>query len=333
MDTLDRKEAINYARAAKLLQMEKLRDLAAILDIPKELLLDAMMNSEAHYRTFFIPKRKGGTRQIEAPKPELKLALSRLNYLLQLMYFRIKPDCVHGFVPTIGKSAKSYSIVSNALPHVNAKYVLNIDLKDFFHTISVWRVKHLFTSYPFYLGNDQAAFLALLTTTNHRLPMGASTSPVISNYACFLLDRQLMRMSEERGWKFTRYADDLTFSSNEAITETQIEEITTMIQRYGFAVNEKKKRLQSARGAQVVTGLKVNEKLNVDRKFIRSIRAMLHNWEKYGLEFSALQNYGEEQFIKIIDGKLNFLSMVKGKQDPVYRKLREKFITLNSERR
>jgi RNA-directed DNA polymerase len=151
--------------------------------------------------------------------------------------------------------------------------------------------------------------------------MGAPTSPVISNLACFLFDRRLMRFAEEQQLTFTRYADDLTFSSNRKISDTTITAIKDIISSYGLVVNEQKTRTFTAKGSQVVTGLKVNEKVNVDRTYIRNIRAMLHNWDKNGLVKAAAQNLNEYQFINILKGKLDFLSMVRGKEDPVYQKL------------
>ena len=158
--------------------------------------------------------------------------------------------------------------------------------------------------------------------------MGAPTSPVISNLACFLFDRRLMRFAEEQQLTFTRYADDLTFSSNRKIGDTTINAIKDIITSYGFVVNEQKTRTFTAIGSQVVTGLKVNEKVNVDRTYIRNIRAMLHNWDKNGLVKAAAQNLNEYQFINILKGKLDFLSMVRGKEDPVYQKLFDHFFGL-----
>lgn len=314
-----------YSVAARFLQVKELEDLAEVMEVKKTELLKLMLQLENQYREFMIPKRKGGGRVIDAPSDRLSGIQRRLNFLLQIMYYRIRPECVHGFIRTAKENTPSYSIASNAAVHVRAKYVLNMDLADFFHSISVHRIKKLFMSYPFYLPNRPAAFLALLSTYKERLPMGAPTSPVLSNFSCFLLDRRLMDYAAANGMKYTRYADDLSFSSEREITNQEVQAIAGIIRLYGFRVNEKKTRIQSYRGAQVVTGIKVNEKLNVNRSYVRSIRAMLHNWEKYGLAEASLDNKSPESFIRMIGGKLNFLRMVKGKEDPVYLKLKNKF--------
>ncbi len=331
METLKEKEIKIYARANDFLQVQGIDDLAKLIQVPIKLLLELIEKSDESYHAFKIPKKRGGYREIDSPNSSLKLIQKRINYLLSVIYYGMKPACVHGFVKTVTEHGESFSIVSNAAQHVKEQYVVNMDLQDFFHTIDIWRVKSVFMSYPFFFGNDVAAFLALLTTYQERLPMGAPTSPVVSNLACFLFDRRMMRFSEEQELCFTRYADDLTFSSNRKITDTTVRAATEIIKEYGFAVNEEKTRIFTSRGQQVVTGLKVNEKVNVDRKYIRNIRAMLNNWATHGLVKASSQNENAFQFLNILKGKLDFLSMVRGKNDTIYQKLHEKFWNLQQQ--
>ncbi len=331
METLKEKEIKIYAQGNKFLQLQDIEDLAELIQIPIKLTLEVIEQSDRGYFAFKIPKKKGGYRQIEAPGSSLKLIQSRVNYLINIVYYGMRPACVHGFVKSITEQHESFSITSNAAQHVKAQYVLNMDLKDFFHSIDMWRVKRLFMSYPFYFGNDLASYLALITTYQERLPMGAPTSPVVSNLACFLFDRRMMRFAQEQELHFTRYADDLTFSSNQKITGSMIEAIKDIIAAYRFEVNEDKTRLLSHQGKQLVTGLKVNEKVNVDRKYIRNIRAMLNNWATHGLVKASSQNESAFQFLNILKGKLDFLSMVRGKDDSVYWNLYQKFRTLQQQ--
>ena len=328
METLKEKEIKIYARANEFLQVQDIDDLAKLIQVPTKTLLELIEKLDESYHAFKIPKKRGGYREIDSPNSSLKLIQKRINYLLSVIYYGMKPVCVHGFVKTVTERGESFSIVSNAAPHVKAQYVVNMDLQDFFHSVDIWRVKRVFMSYPFFFGNDMASYFALLTTYQERLPMGAPTSPVISNLACFLFDRRMMRFAEEQELCFTRYADDLTFSSNRKITDTTIRAASEIIKEYGFAVNEKKTRIFTGRGQQVVTGLKVNEKVNVDRKYIRNIRAMLNNWATHGLVKASSQNENAFQFLKILKGKLDFLSMVRGKNDTVYLKLHAKFWNL-----
>jgi len=330
MEKLTEKEIKIYARAHAFLSIKEPEDLAACLGLPLGVILDAIDGSDTDYYTFNIPKKKGGFRKIDAPGAILKGIQKRIGFLLNVIYYRMRPACVHGFVKNIHDGTESFSIVSNASAHTGSGYVLNMDIRDFFHSIDIRRVKTLFMSYPFFLSNDMAAYMALLTTYRDRLPMGAPTSPVISNLACFLFDRRMMRFAEEQRLSFTRYADDLSFSSNHKIMDSTILAIKGIMQDYGFVLNEEKTRLYTGGGRQLVTGLKVNEKVNVDRKFIRSIRAMLHNWRKKGISGASAVNAGTDEFYNILKGKIDFLKMVRGEHDPVYKKLRTDFRYLSA---
>ena len=318
---------IRYS-ALSFCRSRHLNDFCAALGIKTDEVFKVLLNTHNNYREYQVPKKRGGFRQIEAPEKKLKWLQQKLNYVLQMVYHEMKPACVHGFIPRLNKYSEVNSIVSNANAHIGKRFVLNLDLADFFHSIDIWRVKQLFMSYPFYFSNDLASYIALLTTNNERLPMGAPTSPVISNLACFLLDRKLQSFCSEYALIYTRYADDLSFSSNSEISRAQIESIQMLIADEGFSVNKKKTRLFTQFGRQTVTGLKVNEKVNLDRTYIRSIRAMLHNWEKYGIEAASLRSNNEFVFLNMLKGKLNFLKMVRGDKDTVYDKLMTKFLAL-----
>jgi RNA-directed DNA polymerase len=326
--TLVRSEIEIRYSALSFCRSRHLNDFCAALGIESDHMFKALINAHNNYQEYQVPKKRGGYRQIEAPEKKLKLLQQKLNYVLQMVYHEMKPGCVHGFIPRFHKDSEANSIVTNANAHIGKRFVLNLDLADFFHSIDIWRVKQIFMSYPFYFSNDLASYIALLTTNNERLPMGAPTSPVISNLACFLLDRKLQSFCSEYALIYTRYADDLSFSSNSEISRAQIESIQMLIADEGFSVNKKKTRLFTQFGRQTVTGLKVNEKVNVDRTYIRSIRAMLHNWEKYGIEAASLRSNNEFVFLNMLKGKLNFLKMVRGDKDTVYDKLMTKFLAL-----
>ncbi len=273
------------------------------------------------YTEFDIPKRHGGLRKISAPIDSLKNLQQHLSQLLQDCLDELeeaglrKNNSAHGFT-------RHRTIMTNAMEHRNRRFVFNADIKDFFPSINFGRVRgFLIKDKHFALNPAVATVIAQIACHNNALPQGSPSSPVISNLACFLFDRRMIRFAEEQQLTFTRYADDLTFSSNRKISDTTITAIKDIITSYGFVVNEQKTRTFTAKGSQVVTGLKVNEKVNVDRTYIRNIRAMLHNWDKNGLVKAAAQNLNEYQFINILKGKLDFLSMVRGKEDTVYQKL------------
>ena len=244
----------------------------------------------SYYTTWQVSKRNGrGVREIRAPRSTLYTIQKRLHEILQEQYEPREPT--HGFV-------LRRSVGTNARPHVGRSLVLNVDLKDFFPTINYGRVRGLFLRSPFNLNEDVANLLAKICCWENRLPIGAPTSPVVSNMICLRMDRELQALAGRRACWYTRYADDLTFSTNRSAFSPRIavlagpadeqavvlgEELVGILSTNGFEPNLEKTRLRTSHQRQSVTGLVVNELINVDRRDIRRIRAMLHAWSKFGL--------------------------------------------------
>ena len=254
---------------------------------------------------------------------------------MQAYYLWIKPSEVHGFVINPHYLGNPCNIVANAKVHVGKKHVLNIDLKDFFPSIPAKRIKKLFTSPYFDYSEQMAIALTLLTTYKAKLPTGAPTSPVLSNFICLELDACLRTFCKENGLLFTRYADDLTFSSDNIILQDTILDIILLIRENGFAINEKKLRVQSSSRKQTVTGLTVNEKVNVDRRLLKKIRAMIHDLTTNGIDAATQRHFNlkttidsefQRRFIHRLEGYINFVGQVRGKHDSVYLKLKSRLI-------
>jgi retron-type reverse transcriptase len=169
--------------------------------------------------------------------------------------------CAHGFIT-------GRSIVTNAKPHVGQGFVLNIDLKDFFPTVDRSKVEAVFLKY----GLSGYEDIVLLDNV---LPQGSPTSPVISNLAMFDLDTELQALANDYGYNLTRYADDITFSGK-VYSKTILSKVYSLICKHGFNPNKEKTKLFFKSQRQVVTGLVVNEKVNITRKLRRKIRAMKH---------------------------------------------------------
>jgi len=281
------------------------------------------------YIDFQIPKKSGGLRQISAPNRTLLFAQRKLAQVLSQIYK--PPKAAHGFIKNWDKqnnSDNNRSIVSNARKHKNKSVVLNVDLKDFFPSINGRRVFSLLTKPPFNFNKQVAGLITeiCIHDVNKNLPQGAATSPIISNMICRGLDKKLTNLSAMYRISYSRYADDLTFSSTrQNIDEKFIENVIEIINKEGFEINEKKLRIQSKRMRQEVTGLIVNEKVNVERKYVRRIRAMLHNWEVKGLEQcqkEMLDKYKKKHikeaipdFDIVLKGMINFLGQVRGKNE------------------
>ncbi|MCX5672778.1 MAG: reverse transcriptase domain-containing protein [Planctomycetota bacterium] len=242
------------------------------------------------YTHFSLPKKSGGNRTIMAPVSTLKLVQRKLSQVLNAVY-KPKPSA-HGFL-------RGRSIVTNAKQHAGSKYVLNLDLKDFFPSINYGRVRGMFMGTPYKRNPSVATLLAAICCADNQLPQGAPTSPIVSNMICAKMDSQLQKLAEENRCFYTRYADDITFSTDArrfpqslviALPGDELGPVTvgpallSVIQSNGFEINANKVRLQGRGVRQEVTGLTTNRLPNVQRRFAAQIRAMLHAWERYGLD-------------------------------------------------
>ena len=302
--------------------------------------------SKKRYSSFSIKKKSGGERNIHAPVNGLKHILRPLNIIINCVsepHFKAT-----GFVP--GKS-----IVDNAKQHVGKNYVYNIDLKDFFHSFDRSWVKYGFMIKPFNLGKEKeelAFLLASLCTHPFEidgeiktvLPQGAPTSPSITNILCVKLDKRLNGLAKRFGITYSRYADDISFSSQTNVfnKEDFLEELHRIIKDQKLEINPSKTRLQQKDYRQEVTGLIVNNKVNVNSRYIKQLRNWLYLWKKYGYvkaeqKFNQDYNFdkghtknGIPVFENVLVGKLQYLKMVKGKNDSTYVKLKVRYERLSN---
>jgi RNA-directed DNA polymerase len=314
----------------EILSVEDFYDLQLFLKVDGRKLED-LINRPLYY-TFEIPKKKGGTRKIQSPSTDLLAIQKGLNHYFQAIYLLQKPKEVHGFINKPEGYEYCYSIVSNATSHINKKHVLNMDLKDFFPSISAKRVRQILVKQIGINDSQMADVLALLCTYQKSLPIGAPTSPVLSNFACLEMDKELATYCLLKDIDYTRYADDLTFSCNEYLNESNIQAIRTIINKHEFTINEKKFRLLSFKSKQTVTGIIVNKKVNVDRTYIRNIRSVLHHIKTESLEEAAKKHYKvssadqylQQKLLFKIKGQIDFVGQVRGKEDEIYLKLIDK---------
>jgi len=266
-------------------------------------------NHNKKYINFKIPKKSGGVREIVAPDKTLKFILQKINLILS----NIHQPTIHSHGFLFGRSIKT-----NAQKHINKKFILNIDIKDFFPSVNFYRIKKELQQKPFLLQEPFAKIIANFCCLNKVLPQGAPTSPIITNIVCKNLDINLSKIAKKYKLDYTRYADDITFSGNKFVFSKKLfKEIEKELKKEKFKLNPEKTRIQNRSMRQEVTGLVVNEKVNVNRKYIRNLRALIHNYKnKKNVPDNA-------EFI--IAGKLEFLKMIRGK-DEIYQKLFTKFI-------
>lgn len=269
-----------------------------------------------HYRRYDIPKKGGGVRCISAPKPHLAAAQ---RWVLDNILAKLEVTAeAHGFVP-------GRSILTNAAPHAGRAVVANLDLRDFFPTVTFRRVKGLFAKIGY--GEQVATVLALLCTEPPRvpveldgkaywvalsdrvLPQGACTSPAITNAICRRLDRRLAGLAKRHGFAFTRYADDLTFSGDDPRKVGRLlRSVRSVLEMEGFVEHPKKTKVMRRARRQEVTGLTVNTKPAVSRDEVRRLRAILHNAAKHGLASQNREN--RPDFAAYLRGKVAFVAMV-----------------------
>ena len=292
------------------------------------------------YSLFDIQKKNGGIRRISAPCRDLLYMQRRIAESLNNFY-KFNDKTVHGFV-------KEKSIKTNAEIHKNSNYILNIDLKNFFDSIHFGRVRGMFMKEPFNLSNYIATNLAKVACYDKKLPQGGATSPIISNIICYRMDRELYHFCRKYNCRYTRYADDITISTSSLSFPKEIAEfnngnvllsntIVALINSEGFIINDEKTRLSSINNRQEVTGLIVNKKVNVKKVYVKELRALLNNTKKYGFYLQGVKYFQKrnilypnrymivKNFQNVLKGKIEFIKMVKGKEDKVYIKYASMF--------
>lgn len=281
------------------------------------------------YRTFKLPKKESGFRIIEDPNDALKKILGTLNDYLQATLYRHRNAYMFGFLVNAEDDAEARHIVSNAEAHEDAVFLLNIDLKDFFHHISWIKTKAIFTAKPFRFPDELATLLANLCTYNGRLPMGSPTSPALSNFAAMSLDTALGAYAKSKNWRFTRYADDLSFSSENKISETESIEIQQLIANYDFVVNPKKVKLMGEKEEKIVTGILLAKgKIGIPPAYMKQLRDEIEHLAYtviLGIRYKGrapkwLNNYAQQ-----IRGKLAFVEQVIGEHHHDYVQLTRQY--------
>ncbi|MCG8649022.1 MAG: reverse transcriptase family protein, partial [Pirellulales bacterium] len=278
---------------------------------------DRRTSKVTHYRRFAVAKKSGGQRLISAPMPRLKRTQEWiLAHILQQIELH---RAAHGF--RVGRS-----IITNAQPHVGSEVVINLDMENFFPTITYRRVKGVFRSFGY--GEAVSTILSLLccepeaqpvrldggryfvSRSERKLPQGAPTSPALTNVICRGLDARLAGIAQQLGGRYTRYADDITMSFPDASANVGValRRIEFVVQQEGFKVHPGKTRIQRKGSHQEVTGLTVNERVSVPRPLLRRFRATLFQIEKDG---PAGKQWGKGQdVIASIEGFANFVRMV-----------------------
>jgi RNA-directed DNA polymerase len=322
----------------KFRSLQTRKDVAELLEVDEKFLRIVLYGTKERekYRNFETPKKSGGTRTISIPPKNLAILQSKLNTVLSLVY--TPKWCAFGFV-------REKNIVGNANEHCRKRHVVNLDLENFFPSINIHRVKGSMSSYG--VGYEAAVVIAqICCMADGTLPQGSPASPIISNIICRSLDNELMQFAKGLRCRYTRYADDITFSTSLPRIPSKLghlaerfqpgSQIVRIIERHGFKINDSKIQYYGPAQRQEVTGLTVNEFPNIKRAFTRSVLGALYAWEKYGYE-NASAVYKEKyqkpgrgiELRNHLRGRLCFLRMVIGHDAPMYRRAVKRFNIVN----
>ncbi len=271
----------------------------------------------SHYKRFYLAKKTGGKRLISAPMPRLKAVQ---HWILEHILYKVPlHDAAHGF-------ALDRSIKTNARPHLQADIVVNIDVKNFFPTISYRRTKGMFKKLGY--SEQIATILGLICTepevdevvmdgktyfidkSERFLPQGAPTSPAITNIICYRLDKRLEGMAKKVNYIYTRYADDMTFSAKgQKIKDVNrvLWQAKQIVEDEGFTVHPDKIHIMRTGSRKEVTGVIVNDKLGIQRKKLRNFRATLYQIEQTGIEGKT---WGNGHILNTIQGYASYVYMI-----------------------
>jgi len=330
----DKLRIMNQLKSLK--QITTKPQLATMLGVKAQFLTHVLykLKPATQYSSFTIPKKSGGARTILAPSDKLKSLQSSLSNLLldcideinksDKKKYTYKHALSHGFV-------REGSIMTNAIMHINQKNVLNIDLKDFFDSFNFGRVRGFFIkNNHFKLDPHIATVIAQIACYDNKLPQGSPCSPVITNLITHSLDIKLASLAKKHSCIYSRYADDMTFSTCKSIFPSPImrqennkfitgKKLKSEIQRAGFLINDKKTRIQYKNSRQDVTGLIVNKKPNVKKEYWRTVKSQCYSLFHTGSFFKKTADGEIKGNVHELEGQLNFIDQID-----LFNRLRQK---------
>ncbi|BDR81627.1 hypothetical protein N072000002_18100 [Clostridium tetani] len=323
----DAETNIEKLKAQKLPIIKDDKELAGFLGIEYKKLRFLVYHRDVvsvdNYHRYTIPKKKGGVRNIAAPKSLLKSAQRKI--LEDILSKLPVSEYAHGFL-------KEKSVVSGAKAHESKpELLINIDLEDFFPTVTFERVRGMFKGFGY--SGYVASLLAMICTycermeievrgetkyvkTSHRiLPQGSPASPMITNIICAKLDKRLSGLASKYSFTYTRYADDMSFSfmnDNTDLTYGRlIGLISKIVKEEGFNINKNKTKFLRKNNRQCITGIVINnEEIGVPKKWIKNLRAAIYNANK-------LKNNGQipsSKTIKEISGMISWIKSVNSEK-------------------
>jgi len=308
-----------------LAQLKTVNHLASFLGIGAGEL--KQLKPQEHYITFEVKKEGSDKkRTIEAPTGIMRNLLDRLSDGLQWQYSDHRTDAAQGYIRSVTNDPDKRTIFTNASKHLGKKYLLNIDLESFFYQIDEKKVAEIFSDDRFFaFDTETVELLSKLVCYNGRLPMGSSTSPALSNFATIDLDNELDRWAKAHKITYTRFVDDLSFSSNLPLKPAHFEMISDMLQMHRFKPNPNKIKWYGPDDEKEVTGLIVGTKISLPPEYLVDLRhefERLKSVKQYAFQYPDYQVLEWVQKLeRMVAGRLAFVKAVYGGESEIYREL------------
>ena len=273
--------------------IKNLKDLSRALSISESLLYLMINKKDYMYKVYTIPKKNGSMRTISSPVLSLKLVQ---KWILKMILEKIKVSN-----NSMGFAKGKNGLKESAELHKNKLFMLQMDISDFFGSISKNKVYNLFISMGY--GNKMAYILSELCTYNDKLPQGAVTSAYLANLICFRLDARLNGVCRRRDVIYSRYCDDLCFSSDNRLVLNKLEKIiSSILKEEGFTVNDKKTRYSSPYSRKAVLNVTINDKeLHANKSYKHLIRSRIFNMISSG-------DYSEREAVV---GSISFVNSIE----------------------
>jgi RNA-directed DNA polymerase len=264
-----------------------------------------MSNGPQHfYRSFDLPKKSGGTRRIDAPLPSLHFVQ---RWILDNMLSNV---ALHGAAKAYRKGV---GIKENARFHRSQQLLLKMDVKNFFGSITERQVVSIFLKLGY--SKKVSTFLAKLCCLNGSLPQGAATSGYLSNIYLTHFDEVVFAKCKAEKIRYTRYADDMTFSGPDFNVENYLKLVSKELGKLKLSLNPKKTRVLKPNNQQIVTGLVVNEKVSVPREYLRSLKQDCYFIHKFGIygHCRQIENANPRSTLEQVIGRLSYVSNILSK--------------------
>src|SRR5690625_2855681 len=269
--------------------IENIRKLSSFFWLKDKSLKYYVFKTEEQYSVFYLTQKNGKKRKITTPNLSLQLMQNKI--LHQILNKHQRLDFVFGFY-------KDTNHIENAKYHQDSKEMLNIDIKDFFESINTNQVYFVFNKI-FEFDSKISTILTRLTTYRGSLPQGASTSPALSNLVFRNCDYRIKKLADKIGVKYSRYADDLTFSSEKPFNKKYLlKAVESILKDNNFQINKSKTRFLS--NHLFVTGLSIIDgEIKIPRYYIRDIEQQFYYIEKFGLSNHVKNVYGQDKDVDV----------------------------------